>query len=308
MIVMRQFRFPTRFLLGTFCAAATLIGPHSVPLALGQTVEASRSGTIGGDFQPLESFSVRVDEVKVGQGNTLEVLVTVKNGREQVANFTAGSLDLYITDADGIGFRDSGNLYHVSGATPRVMSEHVGVEGKGQAQVRYIFNLPKGFVPLRTLTFQESGSDPYSVDISSVKVPGATEPGITVSSLVGGSGGFAELGPYDVRLDGLKRGRNNTLHAYFTFKNVSGRRQQFTVSDFNPRLISGGTSTRDVGNLYRASGGPEPDRIGHTVLVANESSATVRYLFRLAKDASPSRLVISTYGDVEQSYVLPKIP
>lgn len=313
---MRHFRqFTTNLLLGTFCGTATLLGPYSVWASANQAIvaadapKASTLGSIGGDFLRLEHFSLRVDEVKAGEGNTLEVFATIKNAGLKATNFTAGSLNAFITDADGLGFRDAGNLYSISGDTPTVLNDNVIVEGKGEARVRYIFNLPKGFVPLRTLTFEESGADPRGIDISGVKLPGATEPGITVSSLVGGSGSFAEFGPYDVRLDGVKRGRNNTLQAYFTFKNVSGRRQQFTVSDFNPRVVTeAGTAVRDVGNLYRASGGVEPAQVSHTVVVANDGAASVRYIFPFAKDANPRRLVISTYGDVEQSYDLPKIP
>lgn len=108
-----------------------------------------------GNFYALDQFDVRVDKVQYGRADTLEVFVTYRNHRPHKLGVTAGGFTLIITDADGVGLRDMGNLYRVGGDDPVRIENTIWLEGGESCRIRYIFKIPKGTEALKKLSVDE---------------------------------------------------------------------------------------------------------------------------------------------------------
>jgi hypothetical protein len=129
------------------------------------------TGTPGdGQFRPLEAFDIRLDEVRLGRGNTLEMFVTYRSASRAKVGVQAGNFNLTVTDQDGVGFRDKGNLYRVNGDPPPTVDATIWLEPGESARVRYIFNIPNGTTSLKKLTVREHASKPVVYDLSSIRL------------------------------------------------------------------------------------------------------------------------------------------
>jgi hypothetical protein len=129
------------------------------------------TGTPGdGQFRPLEAFDIRLDEVRLGRGNTLEMFVTYKSASRSKVGVQAGNFNLTVTDQDGVGFRDKGNLYRVNGDPPPTVDATIWLEPGESARVRYIFIIPNGTTSLKKLTVREHASKPVVYDLSSIRL------------------------------------------------------------------------------------------------------------------------------------------
>jgi hypothetical protein len=175
-----------------------------------------------------------------------------------------------------------------------------------------LFNIPEGMAPLKTLTVFGLSAKPLTYDIAGLALPDTIQPlTLPVPGAVGGTNSFVSMGDFEVRFDGVKKGANNKLYAFITCKNVSkdqwkghpGFGLSVAVIDQN------GATTKDEGNLYRASGfAPEPRRIQHGIQIIPQGTATVCYPVNLPRGAVPKQLVITYYGSNKQTYDLPAIP
>ncbi len=118
----------------------------------------------------LDQFGVRLDRVQRGQDDALEAFVTYKNLSKSRVGVSAGVFALTLTDADGIGLRDRGNLYRVTGKQPVRIQNTIWLEPGDECRVRYLFNLPGGTEALKKLSVQESGRANRFFDLSGVKL------------------------------------------------------------------------------------------------------------------------------------------
>ncbi len=265
-------------------------------------------GSIGGGFKQLDDYEVKVDSVKVTREDTLDVLATYKNIRKERAGLMPSAVNLFITDADGVGYNHRGNIYETEGEIAKVVTQTIWLQPGEQAQVRYQFTIPRGAVPLKRLTFRQTNEKMQHFDVSSVSLPAPVPPGITVSGVVGGAG-YNEFGPYDVKLNGVRKGRNNTLQAFFTFKNMEKEPKGFYAGDMTLNVsLSDGNLKRSNGNIYRGSGEGEGEMIPHTIIVAPQEEALVRFIFQLPAGTTAQKLSIKTHGNIQHEYSLPQLP
>jgi hypothetical protein len=56
---------------------------------------------------------VQIESIRVARGNQIEVTATYKNNSRRRLALSPGDVDMIITDADGVGVREIGNLYGV---------------------------------------------------------------------------------------------------------------------------------------------------------------------------------------------------
>jgi hypothetical protein len=251
----------------------------------------------------------------VARDNQIEVIASYKNSSRKRLALSAGEVDMIITDADGIGVREIGNLYRVPqdpDMEPEHLSQNILLEPGAQARTLALFDLPKGMAPLKTLMVFGYSVKPLTYNISGLTLPETIEPvTFPVPGAVGGSNAFVSMGDYDVRLDGIKKGRNNKLWVVITCKNVSKDRWKGHPGfGLDVAIIDqDGITVKDEGNLYRASGfDPEPRRIEHGIQIIPQGAATVCYPINLPQSAVPKQLLIKYYGGISQTYNLPAIP
>jgi hypothetical protein len=267
------------------------------------------TGSAGGTtFTGLKTLQYRIDGVRVLSNGQLQVLVTYKNSNTKPVAITSG-INFYIVDADGIGIRDAGSLYRASGDIPETISQTVRLDKDDEVKVSYLFNLPKGITGLRTLYISEEGVVQQR-DLSGVSIPGAADPAVTPGDAVGGTGGFVPIGDFDVRFDGMRKGRGSTLHAFVTVRNEGSKPLRLTTSEIHLSFKDAeGINTRSNGNLYRASGGSEPEPVSHSIHVMPKTETRIRYVFNLGKGSVPQTLTINDpYSDDKQVYSLPALP
>ncbi|RYX82458.1 hypothetical protein EON83_19235 [bacterium] len=258
-------------------------------------------------FKALRNLGVKFDGLRVLDTSTMQLSVTYKNRQKSGSTVTSSTVDIVAVDADGIGFRDQGNLYQATGEVPERLKQDVLLASKDdEAKVSYLFTLPKGMRELKTLHLRE-GDEETIMDASSVQLPKTSE-APNLAGAVGG-GDYAELGAFDIRLDGVKRGRGNTLHAFFSLKNEGRKALQLTAGSMHLDLVDAdGITTSAIGNVYRASGTLDPDSISHTAIIEPNIEAIVRYIFPLPRTSSPQSLRIRGEGGAIHSFSLPTIP
>ncbi len=261
-----------------------------------------------GVFNALKTIQYRIDGVRILSNGQLQVLLTYKNASSQQLNLSNIGLDFYVVDADGIGFRDAGNLYRASGDIPETINQTVRLEKDDEVKVSYLFSLPKGITGLRTLYITQE-SQAHQLGLSAITIPNAAAPAAAPTNAVGGTGEFAAIGAFDVRFDGIRKGRSNTLQAFVTIKNAGDKPLRLTTSEINLTITDAeGINTRAIGNLYRASGA-EPEPISHTIQVAPKTETRLRYLFTIAGGSVPQKLTIrDPYSDDKQNFTLPQLP
>ena len=142
----------------------TTPGNGTIPTASG----SARPGD--GKFRPLDLFDIRVDEIKMGRGNTLEAWVTYKLVGAERGGIQAGNFNLTIADPDGVGFRDMGNLYQPKGDIPVRIEQTLWLDRGDIGRVRYVFQIPEGVTALQKLTVREHSSKPQTFDLTGVSL------------------------------------------------------------------------------------------------------------------------------------------
>jgi hypothetical protein len=120
-----------------------------------------------GKFYSLDVFDIKVDEVRMGRGNNLEMIVAYRATADN-AGIQPGTSAMTVTDADGIGTRYDGNLYRASGDGLVPVDGTIWLSRNETARVRYVFVLPEGTTGLKKLTVQEHGTKLRTFDLSQV--------------------------------------------------------------------------------------------------------------------------------------------
>lgn len=106
-------------------------------------------------FVGIDDLDVRVDGVRKGRdGKTLELFITVKNPTEKMGELSASTLDMTVTDEDGVGTRRVGNLYLATGDRPEYLNRNILIAPGGQGQARYLFELATPTVKQVKLTIK----------------------------------------------------------------------------------------------------------------------------------------------------------
>jgi hypothetical protein len=105
------------------------------------------------EFASVDDLDIRVDGVRRGRGGkTLEAFLTAKNPTSKTQTLSAGSLDMTVSDENGAGTRRVGNLYLPTGDQPERLARNILIAPRGQARVRYLFELVSPEAKLTRLT------------------------------------------------------------------------------------------------------------------------------------------------------------
>jgi hypothetical protein len=265
------------------------------------TNAASTPFTATGTFRPLGQWSVRIESMRVVRDTQIEVIATFKNIQRRKAILAKGFGDLVLTDADGVGFRNIGNLYRAGGdpdMEPELLKEEKELETGEQEKVLLLFDIPRGAVPLKTLTVFDGRAKPLTFDASGLELPETTSPvALPIRDAVGGSTHFDDLNEFLIRFDGVRRGRNNVWQVFLTVKNNAPNKQAWKSHpgyglDVNV-IDSRGAKRADEGNLYRASGEAlDLAPIKNMIALIPDGQATVCYPVALSPDTVGTELQI----------------
>lgn len=280
-----------------------------------------------GKFYALDKLDIRLDEMKPGRdGASMELFVTYRNRTQKPYGITAGGFKLTITDSDGVSIRDMGNVYRVSGERPERIPNTVIVNPGGEARIRWVFPVPKGFAPpLKSLRISEYVAPPVIADLTGIKLPGEEE--VTTGDADSGSapapapaaepagraaignGQFFGVDDVDVRFDGVRRGRDGTtMELFVTVKNPGSTNVGLITTTLRLTATDAdGLSVRPNGELYRVTG-DVPERITHTVTITPGDEAKVRYVFPMSRaDLRFTKLSISGYRTPVRTVDLPDL-
>ncbi|MES2463610.1 MAG: hypothetical protein V4671_23800, partial [Armatimonadota bacterium] len=145
----------------------TGIVPPGTGTSSGTNTGPARPGD--GKFYSLDLFDIKVDEVRMGRGSNLEMIVTYKASTDNVG-VQPGNFGLTVTDGDGVGVRYNGNLYRASGEDLTLIDGTIWMSRNETTRVRYVFVLPDGVTSLKKLTVQEHGTKPRTFDLSQVQL------------------------------------------------------------------------------------------------------------------------------------------
>jgi hypothetical protein len=257
-----------------------------------------------GQFRHLSHVDVRVDKITSGRGGRIEVFFTFRNTTKASTRLMGGSLDLWLFDADGIGWRDRGILYRTGGTT----LEEAGIldfDPGDEVKIRYVWEAAGGLRTLKTLRVQDRvqfEKAPIIWDLASFTPRGATASARPSGLTPVGDGQFAELGDWDFRFDGAKK-TNNLIELFFTFKNTTSVPKDFTPGHFPMRLTdTDGSSASTTSSFFRAT--DEKERINTTLVAAPGGEARVSYQYRLSSpNAGPKKLTIE-HGSAKLSFDL----
>ncbi|BCM93378.1 hypothetical protein IAD21_05269 [Abditibacteriota bacterium] len=273
------------------------------------------SPSTGGGFRPLGGWSVQIDSMRVARGSDVEVTASYKNISRQRAGLTASDVSMVLTDSDGVGIRNNGNLYRAGGdpdMEPDKMSRDPQVDPGGVIRLLSLFTIPRTETPLKTLAIFGYRCKPLTFDVSGLTLP---EPVVAVhlpiNGAVGGSNAFSDFDDYNVRFDGIRKGRNDTLQVFVTVKNMSKDAfKSHPGTDLDVSILDqDGIAIPDNGTVYRASGDSlEPEKIDHTITLVPNATATVCYTVTLPKGAQPKQLLVKYYNDRKLLVTLPSIP
>ncbi|HEX8236967.1 MAG TPA: hypothetical protein VF600_13495 [Abditibacteriaceae bacterium] len=277
------------------------------------TPTAPGTGDAAG-FRTLGEWGVQIESMRVARDSQIEVVAVYKNLLRKERLLDASTLDLVITDSDGVGIRNIGNLYK-SGGDPDIEPEKivgsVAVAPGATTRVLGLFTIAPGATPLKTLTVFGRLVKPLSFNVSGLALP---EPVAAVTipprGAAGGTGSFEDLGVYRLRFDGVRRGRNNSLQIFLTAKNMEKMawRSHPTFSLDVAVVDANGATIKDDGNLYRASGdGLQLQRIQHGVFIVPGGETTLCYMVNLPNGAKAKQLQVKYEGKV-LSANLPDLP
>jgi hypothetical protein len=163
--------------------------------------------------------------MRVARGNQIEVVAVYKNNTRTRQSIGASEVDMLLTDSDGVGHRNIGNLYRASGdpryGTGEAQPEHSAGAGS-TGRTLALFDIPHGMTPLKTLTVFGYRTNAITYNVSGLTLPDASPAlKLPIPGAVGGNGTWNDMGDYQMRFDGIRRGRNNSLQVFLTTKNTS---------------------------------------------------------------------------------------
>lgn len=252
--------------------------------------------------------------MRVARDSQVEVVAVYKNLLRKERLLDASILDLVLTDSDGLGIRNIGNLYKPDGdpdIEPEKIVGSVPVGAGATTRVLGLFTIPPGATPLKTLSVFGRLVKPLTFNVSGLTLP---EPVAAVTipprGASGGTGSFEDFGVYGLRFDGVRRGRNNSLQIFVTAKSMEklAWRSHPTYSLDVSVVDANGATIKDDNNLYRASGeGLELQRIQHGVFIVPGGETTLCYVVNLPPGAKAKQLQIKFEGKM-LSANLPDLP
>ncbi len=289
-------------------------GTPTVPTT--PTTPGNGSTSPGGGFRPLGSWGLLLESMRVARGNQIEVVAVYKNNTQQRQSLGTSEVNMLLTDSDGVGVRNIGNLYRASGdpdMEPEKLSQNIVLEPGAQARTLALFDIPSGMTPLKTLTVYGYRTRPLTFNVSGLTLPDSYPAlKLPIPGAVGGNGTWNDMGDYLVRFDGVRRGNNNALQVFLTTKNTSrDDKKGHPGLDLDVAIIDqDGITIKDEGNLYRASGeGLRLEKISHSIWIAPLGEATVCYPVNMPKGAVAKQLLVKKYyGDRSFTVTLPTIP
>jgi hypothetical protein len=243
---------------------------------------------------------VRIDEVQAGATDeNLEVFCTIRNRTNILQLFNGSVIRMAVTDADGIGVFTDYGMYPPSGPLTNIAGNKEMPPG-AEMKVRFLFRMPEGVAPLRTLSMWEQYSESRVVDISGVTW-GRSKPQADLSKLnlkFGGAEFQAGGDNMDVRFDGFRKARDGAYEAFFTFKNVAEKSDIYSTLDYTSSSVAVelfGNTEKPVHHdytIYRANGDQAVPMTQHLVIIRG-GEARVRYRFKPAAGFTPEKLALT---------------
>jgi hypothetical protein len=174
-----------------------------------------------GVFHHLGEYDVRFDEARAARDGRVHTFFTVRNASGRAQSFGAGALVAVMTDADGVGVRES-QAYRAGGDEPVLFSPSPIIPAGGELRVRYVLAPTTVHGPLRRVSVREYGE----TKMLAFALPQGADPGATAAQApVPGGGGFKPLSVFDVRIDRVAPARDGKLEAFLTLRNPSARLQ-----------------------------------------------------------------------------------
>jgi hypothetical protein len=247
-----------------------------------------------GAFHQLGVFDVRFDEARPHRDGRVQASFTVRNasGREQ--SFGAGALVAVMTDADGVGVRES-QAYRAS--ADEHFSPSPVIPAGGELKVRYLLQPPIVHGSLRRLSVREYGEK----KVLSFALPASSDPGASPAPAPpAGGGSFKSLSEFDVRIDRVAPARDGKLEVFVTLRNPSNLLRSTSKGHIK---ISGtdsdGAKATSVSALFSVRGQRgEYDELPTLVYVEPASEARLRFIF----DQAISGPITISDGTVSQTF------
>lgn len=267
-------------------------------------------------MRPLGEWSVQIESMRVARESQIEIVASYKNTTRRKVQLTAGDIDMVLTDADGVGIRNIGNLYQVGGdpdMEPERLAPQAPLDPGGVEKVLILFDIPRGAVPFKTLTVFGRRTKPLVFSASGLALPEPVAPvSLPVRGASGGDGNFAELGDFSVRFDGVRRGRNNALQMFITVKNILPDKQRWLAHPSYGLGVSvtvdAGAEVKGEGRIYRASGATiDLAPLKEIMVLVPDGEATVCYPVPVNKGAVARQLLLKWKGQI-LTFDLPQIP
>ncbi|MES2464693.1 MAG: hypothetical protein V4671_29370, partial [Armatimonadota bacterium] len=268
-------------------------------------VTASAGDLLGdGQFRHLTNVDVRLDKLSPGRGGTVQAFFTFKNTSSRQTRLMGGSLDLWLFDADGIGWSDTGTLYRPGGTT----LENAGIldfEPGDEVKIRYVWKAPGGLRALKSLRVQDRSQFeklPVTWDLQSYLPKGAVESAMPSGLFTAGDGDFAEMGDWDIRLDGVKR-TGTKVELFFTFRNPDAKPRVFSGGFRSTLTDTDGATAYTTGQFFRVGG--DREEFGTSLVAApNGGEARVSYYVTLpSPNSGPNKLTVN-WGNDKKTYDL----
>ncbi len=239
--------------------------PPTPPVATGPVAQA-------GILHPLEDFDVRFERAVTARNGTVHVFLTVKNTTNRAISIGAGVFKAVAYDADGVGTSES-QIWRTGAETPESFPSTPVVPPGGELRFRFVMT-PPSTTPFSVVNIRESDDKSLAFALSGVQ-PGAALAPLQAS----GAGPFKELSQFDVRIDGVARGRDGRTELFVTLRNpgrkvltTSKGRIKFSAADAD------GAKATTRSALYPVRG-PRSEELPLLVYVAPGGETRLRYVF-----------------------------
>jgi hypothetical protein len=268
----------------------------------------------GSGFRTLGEWGVRIESTRVARKNQVEVVAVFKNLLRKERLLDASIPDMVLTDSDGVGIRNIGNLYKPDGdpeMEPEKIVGSVPVAPGATTRILSLFIIPAGETPLKTLTVFGPLVKPLTFNVSGLMLPEQVAAvSVPPRGAAGGTAEFTDFGVYGLRFDGARKGRNGSLQIFLTAKSMekTAWRSHPTYSLDVAVVDADGATIKANGNLYRASGeGLEMQRIQHGVFIVPGGETMLCYVVKLPTGAKARQLVAKYEGKTLLAN-LPELP
>ncbi|WP_164549660.1 hypothetical protein [Altericroceibacterium xinjiangense] len=166
-----------------------------------------------GMFHQLKSFDVRLDEARAERDGRVHVFLTARNRSGSERQVGAGTFVAVMTDADGVGVRES-QVWRAGGDAPASFGRSPTVPPGGELKFRFVLAPPVVHAPLQRVSIRESDNKALFFSVAQAD-PGAS----SAPAPAAGSGAFKALSKFDVRIDRIAAARDGKLEAFLTLRN-----------------------------------------------------------------------------------------